>query len=126
MVDPISNAPRQIGPTQNRSQVSSVPAGFEVTRDGLTSTQRVEALQAAVEKLIKKEPTRDSRFPLRSARFPLRSARFPLRSDDEGNAVASDVDDLHGGSDPQWPPAQLLKLHHYLKQMEGLLVDTEV
>ena len=119
MVDPISNAPRQIGPTQNRSQVSSVPAGFEVTRDGLTSTQRVEALQAAVEKLIKKEPTRDSRFPLRSA-------RFPLRSDDEGNAVASDVDDLHGGSDPQWPPAQLLKLHHYLKQMEGLLVDTEV
>jgi hypothetical protein len=105
MVDPISNAPRQIGPTQIRSQASSAPAGFEVTRDGLTSVQLVETLQAPVEKLIKENPPKHR--------------RFPLLSDEEANA------DLDGGSDPQWPPAQLLKLHRYLKQMEGLLLDTE-
>ena len=110
MVDPISNAPisRQIGPTQNRSQASSGLAGFEVTQDGLTTTQRVEALQAAVEKLIKKNPPKYS--------------RSSLLSDDDGGSV--EADDLHD-SDLQWPPAQLLKLRHYLKQMEGLLVDTE-
>ena len=111
MVDPISNAPRQIGLAQNRSQASSVPVGFEVTRDGLTSAQRVEMLQAAVEKLIKKDPQRYS--------------RRPLLSDEDESVIASSADDLQRGSDLQWPPAQLLKLHHYLKQMEGLLVDTE-
>jgi len=111
LVDPISNAPtsRQIGPTRNRSQVSSGLAVFEVTRDGLTSAQRVEALQAVVEKLIKKNPPRHPGFS-------------PLW--DEGD-VAADADDLQEGGDPQWPPAQLSKLRQYLKQMDGLLVDTE-
>ena len=113
MVDPISNAPtsRQIGPTQNRSQASSGLAGFEVTRDGLTSPQRVEAMQAAVEKLIKKNP--------------LRRPGYSLPWDEDGSAIASDTDDSQGGTDPQWPSAELLKLRHYIKQMEGLLVDTE-
>jgi hypothetical protein len=111
MVDPISNAPisRQIGPIQNRSQASSGLAGFEVTRDGLTSTQRVEAMQAAVKKLIKKNPPRHPRFSLLS----------------DGGDIASDADDLQDDSDLEWPPAQLLRLRHHLKQMEGLLVDTE-
>ena len=113
MVDPISNAPipRQIGPTQNRSQASSGLAGFEVTREGLTSAQRIEAMQAAIEKLIKKNPPRHQ--------------GFSLFWDEEDSADASDTDDLPGGSDPQWPSAQLLKLRRYLKQMDGLLVDTE-
>lgn len=112
MVDPISNAPtsRQIGPTQNRSQASSGLAGFEVTRDGLTSAQHVEALQAVVEKLLKKNPPRHPGFS---------------RLWDQGDDIASDIDDYKGGTDPQWPPAELLKLRHYLKQMGGLLVDTE-
>jgi hypothetical protein len=113
MLDPISNAPisRQVGPTQNRSQASAGLAGFEVTRDGLTSVQRVEAMQAAVEKLIKKNPPRHP--------------GISLLWDEEGSDDASDRDDLQGDSDPQWPSAQLLKLRHYLKQMDGLLVDTE-
>jgi hypothetical protein len=113
MVDPISNATRsrQSGPTQNRSQASSGSAGFEAAQAGLAAVQRVEALRAAAEKLIKKNPSRYS--------------RFPLLSDEEGGASLSDAEDSQRGSDPQWPPAQLLKLHHYLKQMEGLLVDTE-
>ena len=111
MVDPISNAPRQIGLTQNRSQASSGLAVFEVTRDGLTSAQRVEAMQAAVEKLNKKNPPR--------------RPEFSRLWDEDGSAVAFETDDLREGSDPQWPSAQLLKLRHYLKQMDGLLVDTE-
>lgn len=113
MVDPISNAPipRQIGPTQNRSQASSGLAGFEVSRDGLTSAQRIEAMKALVEKLIKKNPPRYQ--------------GFSLLWDEDDSADTSDMDDLQGGGDPQWPSAQLLKLRHYLKQMDGLLVDTE-
>src|SRR5258708_16107245 len=113
MVDPISNAPisRQIGPTQNRSQASSGLAVFEVTRDGLTSAQRVEAIQAAVEKLIKKNPPRPP--------------GFSRLWDEEGREVASGTDDLQGGTEPQWPSAELLKLRPYLKQMDGLLFDTE-
>lgn len=108
MVDPISNAPtsRQIGPAQNRSQASSGSVVFEATRDGLASAQRVEALQAAVEKLIKKNP---SRHP-----------GLSLLWDEDGRDIAFD------DGDPQWPPAQLLKLRQYLKQMDGLLLDTEV
>jgi hypothetical protein len=107
MVDPISNAPtsRQIGPAQNRSQASSGMAVFEVARDGLTSAQRVEALQAVVEELIKKNPPRRK--------------GLSLLWDDDGRDAAFD------DGDPQWPPAQLLKLRRYLKQMDGLLVDTK-
>ena len=112
MVDPISNAPssRQIGPTKSRSQASSGSPG---ARDGLGSTQRVEPPAAALDKLIKKNPPKHPRF---------RSA-----SDEEGSAGSSNAEDVGDGTgDAQWPPTQLLKLRHYLKQMEGLLLDTEV
>jgi len=39
--------------------------------------------------------------------------------------AASDADDSQRGTDPPWPSAELLKLRHYLKQMDALLVDTE-
>jgi hypothetical protein len=112
MVDPISNAAtsRQIGPSQNRSQASSGLAVFEVTRDGLTSAQRVEALQAVVEKLIKRNPPKHP--------------GLSLLWDEDGGDAAFDADDVQS-ADPQWPPAQLLKLRQYLRQMDGLLVDTE-
>ena len=107
MVDPISSAPssRQIGPAQRRSRASSGPPDAQIARD---SAEGVEALQATVEKLIKKNPPKHP--------------RFPSLSDEEGNAGSSDAEDA---GDAQWPPAQLLKMHHYLKQMEGLLLDTE-
>ena len=108
MVDPISSAPnsRQIGPAQRRSRASSDSPGAQTARD---SVQRVEALQAAVEELIKKNPSKDP--------------RFASPSDEEGSAGSSDV--VGDSGDAQWPPRQLLKLRHYLGQMEGLLIDTE-
>ena len=109
MVDPISNAPssRQIGPAQRRSRASS-GSSAQIARD---SVQRVEALQAAVEQLIKRNP----------AKHP----RFPSVSDEEASAGSAGTADVGEGGDTQWPPKQLLKLRHYLKQMEGLLIDTE-
>ena len=109
MVDPISNAPssRQIGPAQRRSRASSGSA--QIARD---SVQRVEALQAAVEKLIKRNPSETSQI----------SEPFRI---EEGSAVHP-TRKIGARRQRQWPPAQLLKLRHYLKQMDGLLVDTEV
>ena len=114
MVDPISNAPssRQIGPTRSRSQASTGTLSPQITRDGIHSVQQVEALQAGAEKLIKKNPPK--------------RPRFPSLSDEERSAGLSGAEDAdEGAGDPQWPPMQLLKLRHYLKQMEGLLLDTE-
>ena len=110
MVDPISNAPssRQIGPAQRRSRASSDSPGAQIARD---SVQRVQALHAAVENLIKRNP----------AKYP----RFPRVSDEEGSTGSSDAEDAGDTGDAHWPPRQLLKLRHYLKQMEGLLLDTE-
>ena len=107
MVDPISSAPnsRQIGPAQRRSRASSDSPGAQTACD---SVQRVEALQAAVEELIKKNPP---------------DPRFASPSDEEGSAGSSHV--VGDSGDAQWPPRQLLKLRHYLGQMEGLLIDTE-
>ena len=109
MVDPISNAPssRQIGPAQRRSRASS-GSSAQIGRD---SVQRVEALQAAVEKLIKKNPSKHPRFPSLSV--------------EEASTGPSDAEDVGASDHAQWPPRQLLTLHHYLKQMEGLLLDTE-
>ena len=108
MVDPISNAPssRQVGPAQRRSRASSDSPGAQSGRD---SVQRVEALQAAAEELIKKNPSKDPGF-----------ASLPH---EEGGAGSSDA--VGDSGDAQWPPGQLLKLRHYLSQMEGLLIDTE-
>jgi hypothetical protein len=41
------------------------------------------------------------------------------------NRSQASSDELQDGDHPQWPSAELLKLRHYLKQMDGLLVDTK-
>jgi hypothetical protein len=41
------------------------------------------------------------------------------------NRSQASSDDLQDGGDPQWPPAELLKLRRYLKQMDGLLIDAK-
>src|SRR5258705_13426709 len=108
MVDPISNAPnsRRIGQTQRRSRASS---GSPDAQNAGDSVQRVEALQPAIEKLIEKN----------QAKHP----RFASLSDEEGGAGSCDA--IVDSGDAQWPPRQLLKLRHHLKEMEGLLLDTE-
>jgi hypothetical protein len=42
------------------------------------------------------------------------------------NRSQASSDDSQGDVDWQWPPAELRKLRHYLRQMDGLLLDTEI
>lgn len=41
------------------------------------------------------------------------------------NRSQASSDDLEDGGERQWPSAELLKLRRYLKQMDGLLIDTK-
>jgi len=105
MVEPISDAKksREIGPAQSRSQASSE---HPVADAG----ERMEALQAAVERLIERNPPRHSRLQILQDE---NGAVFVCKPSPAGTATTV----------RRWPPAQLLKLRHYIQQMEALLLD---
>jgi len=117
MVDPISNAQnsRESGATQNRPQASPVPPvpGAVNPATSLAPDQRIEALQAAVEQLIKKNlPT---------------NSKLQISQDKEtGTFIYRSVDPNTGQVIKQWPSEQLLKLRESLHEMEGMLVDKHV
>lgn len=117
MVDPISNAPntRESGATQNRPQASPVPPVPGAINPGtnLAPDQRVEALQAAVEKLIKKNLPTNSKLQIEQDKVT-------------GTFIYRSVDPSTGEVIKQWPPEQLLKLRESLHEMEGMLVDKHV
>ena len=116
MVDPISNAanPREIGVGQSRQQQTS-PASPALPNPAtqLTRAQRVEVLEAAVEKLIRRSlPT---------------NSKLQIEQDKEtGTFIYRSVDPETGEVLRQWPPEQLVKLREHLTEVEGLLFDKEV
>jgi len=115
MVDPISNAsnPREIGLGQNRPQPSPAsPAAVNPATD-LARDQRVEVLQAAIEKLIRKSLPANSKLQIE-------------RDKETGAFIYRSIDTETGEIIRQWPPEQLLKLREYMAQMEGMLIDKEV
>jgi uncharacterized FlaG/YvyC family protein len=115
MVDPISNPthPRELGLSQNRPQASSAAPGAPDPATNLQPDQRVEVLQAAVEKLIKKSLPPNSKLQIEQDKS---TGTFVYRSinPDTGEVIR------------QWPPQQLLEMREYLKEMEGVLVDKQV
>ena len=116
MVDPISNAasPREIGLNQPRSQAgSAATAPTPHPETNLQPDQRVEVMQAAVEKLIKKSLPTNSRLQI-------------VQDKDTGEFIYRSIDPSTGEVIKQWPPEQLLALRQDLKTMEGLLVDKQV
>jgi flagellar protein FlaG len=113
MVDPISNAPvpREIGTAQSRPQDSPAsPAGVDPGTN-LPSDQRLEALRSVVEKLIKKGMPTNSKLQI-------------SQDKETGTFIYRSVDPDTGTVITQWPPDQLIKLREYIKEMEGMLVDT--
>jgi flagellar protein FlaG len=117
MVDPISNTTnvREIGQAQNRPQASPVPPvpGAVNPETNLTPDQRVEVMQAAVEKLIKKGMPANSKLQIDQDK-------------ETGTYIYRSVDPKTGEVLQQWPPEQLLKLRDYLHEMAGLFVDKQV
>jgi len=117
MADPISNAPnlREIGAIQSRPQSSPVPPvpGAVNPQTNLAPGQRIEALEAAVEKLIKKG-------------LPPNSKLQVSQDEDSGTFIYRSVNPDTGEVIKQWPPEQLLNLREALRELEGMLFDQQI
>ena len=117
MVEPISNTPnpnpREPSANPSRPQASATLPGAVNPGTNLTPEQRVEVLQEAVAKLIKKSLPPNSKLQIEQDKV---SGTFIYRSvdPDTGEVIA------------QWPSEKLLALRDFLTQMEGVLVDKTV
>ena len=112
MIDPITNsfAAREAA-SQVRQQPTAGP-GAPVAPLNLAPDQRVEVVQAAVEKLIKKTLPGNS--------------KLQVEKDKElGTYIYRSINPDTGEVIRQWPAEDLLALREYLKEMEGILLDTE-
>jgi len=113
MIDPIANAlnPREAA-NQSRQPAAPASPGAPTADTSLGPDQRVEVIQAAVEKLIKKSLPSNS--------------KLEVEKDKElGTFIYRSINPDTGEIIRQWPPEKLLELREYLKEMEGLLVDTK-
>ena len=117
MVEPISNtpnpSPREPGANASRPQASPALPGAINPSTNLAPEQRVEVLQEAVAKLIKKSLPPNSKLQIEQDKA-------------SGTFVYRTIDPDTGEVISQWPSEKLLELRHYLAQMEGVLVDKTV
>ena len=115
MVEPISNAPNPREPASNpsRPQASPTLPGAINPGTNLSPEQRVEVLQEAVAKLIKKTLPPDSKLQI-------------VQDKITGTFIYRSIDPDTGEVLSQWPSEKLLELRDYLSQMEGVLVDKTV
>src|SRR5689334_19447442 len=113
MIDPIANALNPREPVNQTRQPPAPPSPGAPTADtSLGPDQRVEVVQAAVEKLIKKTLPSNS--------------KLEVEKDKElGTFIYRSVNPDTGEIIRQWPPESLLEMREYLKQMEGVLLDTQ-
>ena len=115
MVDPISNAPssREIGLGQSRQQTSPASPALPDPATHLTRAQRVEVLEAAVEKLIRRSLPSNSKLQIEQDK-------------ETGTFIYRSVDAETGEVLQVWPPEQMLKLREHLTEFEGMFVDKRV
>lgn len=115
MVDPISHVSnvRELGSSQNRPQTPTATPGAPSQATDLWPEQRVEVLQAAVQKLIKKTLPGNSKLQVEQDK-------------NTGTFIYRTIDPDTGQVIRQWPPEQLLELRQHLKDMEGMLLDKTV
>ena len=115
MADPISNVsnPRELGVNLIRPQASVAVPGTPNLVTDLQPDQRVEVLQGAVEKLIKKSLPTNSKLQIEQDKTT-------------GTFIYRSVDPDTGEVIQQWPSEKLLELRDFLKEMAGVLVDKQV
>ncbi|HYM18728.1 MAG TPA: flagellar protein FlaG [Micropepsaceae bacterium] len=115
MVDPISNAPnpREIGQTQARPQPSPTSPAAPDPSTNLGPDQRVVVLQAVIEKLLRKSMPSNSKLQI-------------VQDKTTGTYIYRAVDPQTGEVISQYPSEELVKLHDYLAEMSGMLVDKKV
>ena len=113
MIDPIANTLNPREPvSQSRQPPAPVSPGAPTADTNLAPDQRVEVVQAAVEKLIKKSMPSNSKLQVEKDK-ELGTYIYRAINPDTGEIIM------------QWPPEKLLQMREYLKEMEGLLVDTK-
>jgi uncharacterized FlaG/YvyC family protein len=105
--------PREPGSSPSRPQASPTLPGAIRTSTNLSPEQRVEVLQEAVAKLIKKTLPPNSKLTIEQDKI---SGTFIYRSVDPDTGEISTI----------WPPEKLLELRDFLKEMEGVLLDKTV
>jgi len=117
MVEPISNTPnpnpREPSANPSRPQASPTLPGAVNTSTNLTPEQRVEVLQEAVAKLIKKSLPANSKLQIEQDKIT-------------GTFIYRAIDPDTGEVISQWPSEKMLELRDFLAQMEGVLVDKTV
>jgi uncharacterized FlaG/YvyC family protein len=117
MADPISNAKnlRETGSSHVRPQSSPVPPvpGAVNPQTNLAPDQRIAALEAAMEKLVKKNLPSNSRLQI-------------THDKNTGAFVYRSVDPETGEMIRQWPSEEILKLKESVRELEGMLLDTHV
>ena len=115
MVDPISIAanPREIGVGQNRQQTSPTSPALPNPETHLTRAQRVEVLESAVEKLIRRSLPSNSKLQIEQDK-------------ETGTFIYRSIDAETGEVLRQWPSEQLLKLREHLAELEGMFFDVKV
>jgi uncharacterized FlaG/YvyC family protein len=114
MADPISNLsnPCELGVNLIRPQPSAAVPGRPDPQTNLQPDQRVEVLQGAVEKLIKKSLPTDSKLQIGQDKTT-------------GTFIYRSIDPVTGEVLQQWPSEKMLELHDFLKGMQGMLVDKQ-
>ena len=115
MVDPISHesSSREIGVGLSRQQPSPASPALPNPATNLIRGQRVQILEEAVEKLIRRSLPSNSKLQIEQDR-------------ETGTFIYRSVDPETGEVLRQWPPEQLLNLRHSLSEFEGLLFDEQV
>ena len=83
------------------------------TSTNLSPEQRIEVLQEAVAKLIKKSLPPNSKLQI-------------VQDKITGTFIYRSLDPDTGEVITQWPSEKMLELRDYLKEMEGVLVDKTV
>jgi len=113
MIDPIASVlnPREAA-NQSRQPAAPAAPGAPTPDTNLGPDQRVEVVQAALEKLIKKTLPSNSKLQIEKDK-ELGTFIYRTINPDTGEVIM------------QWPAEQLLAMREYLKEMEGVLVDTK-
>jgi uncharacterized FlaG/YvyC family protein len=115
MVDPISNASntREIGVGLSRQQSSPASPALPNPATNLIRGQRVEVLEEAVEKLIRRSLPSNSKLQIEQDK-------------ETGTFIYRSVDPESGEVLRQWPSEQMLNLRESLTEFEGLFFDERV
>ena len=115
MVSLISDAKylREIGTAQERPQPSPASPSAPDPQTQLPNDKRVMKLQEVVDRLVRSSLPSD--------------AKLQIDQDEEsGVFIYKSINRSTGEVISQWPPEELLELRKALRELDGMLIDTEV